>query len=304
MCVWVKWMVVVLVMNVACWSQIATFPTPTPNPNSRQSNVPAITADNSRYDRLRSLDLVIPNDAAETHPLLDSKRGMYRKPSKGEIEILAVSQPILAKYASFLKEPHTGVVKLNGEGSCVTDVDVVIASEKCVAFKMPGGGTAYSFRTESYRLSRLADLILLDGVFRTGGVFQQVVMADLGDVELDSVTLQSKGLSYLTRLKPVSDSDEFIRFDGETAKGVEADGFLYRKGHPVRINSTYALRSIAYRGKYMRSLDGVWYDELEFDRRRDVIVAFRVVDKDTAGNVTIVWKRLRDAEAPQLKVKR
>jgi len=102
----------------------------------------------------------------------------------------------------------------------------------------------------------------------------------------------------------VPDSDEFLRFDGQIAKGVEADGFLYRKGQPVKESSTFAVRSIAYRGQYLRSVDGIQYDELEFDERRDVIVAFRVVDREPNGNVTIVWQRLRDVQAPKLKVKR
>ena len=75
--------------------------------------------------------------------------------------------------------------------------DVVVASEKCLAFKMPGAGAAYSFRTESYRLPRLADVILVDGVFLTGGVYQQVIMADIGDVAIEDVALDTKGMKYL-----------------------------------------------------------------------------------------------------------
>ena len=168
---------------------------------------------------------------------------------------------------------------------------------------MPGGGTAYSFRTESYRLPRLADVILFNGVFKTGGVLQQVVMVELGDAAIEDVTLGTRGMEYLVGLEPVRNSDEFIRLDREIVKGIEANGFIYRKGHRVRENSTFALRSIAYRGKYPRSVEGFQYDELDFDERRDVIVAFRVVDTDAAGNITIVWKLLKDIEAPKLKVK-
>ncbi|MEO7658700.1 MAG: hypothetical protein ABIV48_03715 [Pyrinomonadaceae bacterium] len=277
-------------------------PTPTPNPNSRQRQVNPIIADNANFDRLRSLELMIPKDSADNHPLLNSKKGIYRRPSKEEIQILAVAEPLLTLHAALLRGPNTGIVKLNGESSCLSDVDVVVATEKCLGFKMPGAGTAYSFRTESYRLPRLADVILLDGVFRTGGVFQQVFMADIGDVAIEDVSLETRGLKYLNRLKPVRDSDEFMRFDAEIANGIEADGLTYRKGQLVKDNSTFVLRSIAYRGSYIRSIDGISYDELEFDKRRDVIVAFRVVDMDTAGNITILWKRLKDTESPKLKI--
>jgi hypothetical protein len=291
-------------LSATALAQFPTTPTPTPRPGSRQANLPGAAADSVDYDRLRSVEMMIPRDRIRSHPLLDPKKGIYRKPSKEEIEILAVAEPLLSRYAAFLKEPNTGIVKLNGESSCVTDKDVVAASEKCIPFKMPGAGTAFSFRTESYRLPRLADVILIDNIFRTGGVFQQVVMADLGDVAVEDLTLDSKGMKFLQDLKPAENSTEFMKLNAEMAKGAEFDGIFYRNGHPLKENSSYALRSLAYRGQYVRTIEGIQYDELEFDKRRDVIVAFRVVDKDQAGNVTIVWKRLRDLEAPKLKVKK
>jgi hypothetical protein len=275
----------VLLLNVAAFAQIIpTTPTPTPRPGSRQGNLPPIAADSEKYDRLRSVEMMIPKDRAGSHPLLDPKKGLYRKPGKEEIEVLAVAEPLLARYAEFLKAPNTGIVKLNAESSCVSEADVVVATEKCMAFKMPGAGAAYSFRTESYRLPRIADVILLDGILRTGGVYQQVITVDLGDVAIDDINLETNGMKYLSGLKPVRDSDEFMQFDGQIQKGIEAEGFLYRKGQPAKGDTTFALRSIAYRGSFIRSVDGISYDELEFDKRRDVIVAFRVVDTDATGN--------------------
>lgn len=67
------------------------------------------------------------------------------------------------------------------------------------------------------------------------------------------------------------------------------------------VDRTYALRAVAYRGKVIRSMAGIRYNELEYDRRRDVIVAFRVVDMDSEG-VTIVWRKLADIESPKIKM--
>lgn len=283
-------------------AQIVPTPTPTPRPGSRQAAAGPVAADSTNFERLRSMELVTKTDRATSHPLLDPRSGIYRRPDKDETEVLAVSEVLLSQYAALLKEPNTGIVKLSGESSCISDTDVIVATEKCLPFTMPGAGTSYSFRTESYRLPRLADLILFDGIFRTGGVYQLVVMAELGDVAVGDVSLATKGMKYLVDLIPVRDSDKFMEFNDATIKGFEVDGFLYRKGHPVKDNFTYALRSIAYRGKFMRVVDGVAYDELDFDKRRDVIVVFRVVERDTTGNTTIVWKLLKDLEAPKLNV--
>jgi hypothetical protein len=167
---------------------------------------------------------------------------------------------------------------------------------------MPGSGTAFSFRTATYRLPRLADIIVVDGNFMTGGVFQQVVMTELGNIDLDSITLLSPAARHLIDLKHVRDSDDFMRFNDELIKGYDANGFRYAKGWPVKKDAVYLIRSIAYRGQFLRTIEGVQYDELEFDKRRDVIVAFRVVDIDKAGHVTIIWKRLKDNESPKLKI--
>lgn len=288
-------------LSVPACAQSAT-PTPSPSPGSRRGNQPN-AVDTANFERLRSIELMVPKATARTHPLLDPKKGIYRKPGKDEIAVLAVSEPLLIKHALFLKTADTGIVKLSAESSCIAESDVIIAAGNCVALKMPGAGTAFSFRTESYRLPRLADIILIDGVFQTGGIFQQVIMTELGDVPIQDVTLATKGMKHLVDLQPVKNGDEFIRFSSKNNKGTWSDGFLYRNGQRVRENSTFSLRSIAYRGNYIRSIEGVSYDELEFDKRRDIIVAFRVVDRDAAGNITIVWHRLKDVEAPKLKVK-
>lgn len=294
------WMILFLCEGAS--AQVTASPTPTPRPGSRTANVPGVVADNANYDRLRSIELMTPKDRVNNHPLLDGKKGIYRRPNKEETQALAVAELLIDKYAAFLRGPDTGIVKLNGEFSCISDTDTVVASEKCLPFTMPGAGTAYSFRTESYRLPRLADVILFDGVFKTGGVFQQVLMTEIGDVAIEDVTLNTAGLKYLVQLEPVSDTNEFLRFESDVAKGIERDGFFYRKGYPVKVNSTFVLRSIAYRGKYMRSVDGIAYDELDYDKRRDIIAAFRVADVDTKGNATIVWKIFQNTEAPRLKI--
>lgn len=292
----------ILACAAAVQAQIFPTPTPTPRPGSRQANLPPTVADNEHYDRLRKIEMIAHPGNSRNHPLLDPNTGIYRKPGKEETAVLAVSDHHLKRYALFLKGPNTGIVKLNGESSCVTDADVIVASDKCVNFKMPGSGTAFSFRTATYRLPRLADIIVVDGIFMTGGVFQQVIMTELGDVELDSVTLSSPAAKHLVDLKHVKDSDDFMRFNDELIKGYVANGFRYAKGWPVKRDAVYLLRSIAYRGQFLRTIEGVQYDELEFDKRRDIIAAFRVVDIDDAGHVTIIWKRLRDGEAPKLKI--
>jgi len=83
--------------------------------------------------------------------------------------------------------------------------------------------------------------------------------------------------------------------------GVTKGDFLYSKAVEPRSDRTYALRLVAYRGKVARSMGGIRYNELDFDKRRDIVVVFRIVDKNETG-LTIVWRKLSDVEAPKLKM--
>lgn len=295
-----------LLMSGSAYSQLSpsATPTPTPRPGSRQAVSNPLLNDNDSYDRLRSIESIGQRSEREPPPLLVGKESIYRKPSRSETAALAVSDELLRRYAEFLKAKNVGIVKLSSNSTCVSASDVVVASEQCLPFMIPGAGTAFSFRTESYRLPRLADVILLNNEIKTGGVFQQVIAVDIGDVDLDGLTLESTSLAYLVNAKPARDSDEFTRFDAQLLAGIVENGLLHRKNQPVKLNTTFAIRTIAYRGKSTRTLDGFLYNELEYDKRRDAIVLFRIVDKDADGNITLLWKKLKDVEAPVLKVVR
>jgi len=279
-------------------------PTPQPAPRRTRSNPTVVRDSNSTFDQLRALEIERKKEELPVNnPLNELKRIIYRKPNKEEIQILSPSPAVLEKYAVFLRQPDVGIIKLNADSSCVESSEIAVAKETCQQYAIPGAGTAYSFRFESYRLPRLADLILSKGILKTDGVLQQGMMVNLGDVSLQDVTLQTKGMKYLIDFKPAADVENLLEIDRKLSKGVEADGFLYRLGFYVNDQVTFALRSIAYKGKYMRSVKGILYNELDFDKRKNIIVAFRVVETEANGNITILWKMLSQGNAPVLKIK-
>jgi hypothetical protein len=234
---------------------------------------------------------------------MELEETIYRKPNKEEIKALSPSPNLFDKYAALLSQPDTGLVKLNADSTCVEKTGVVVAKENCLQYSIPGAGTAFSFRIENYRIPHLADLILTKDVFKTDGALQQGVMVKLGDVAPEAVTPETKGLKYLLDFKPAENLADLQKYDRDLAKGIEADGYLYRLGFYVDNQSTFALRSIAYRGELVRSVKGIKYNELDFDKRKDIVVIFRVVEKDTNGNITLLWKILAKNNSPVLKIK-
>jgi len=226
---------------------------------------------------------------------------LYREPSKDELKLLQPEKNLFVKYATFLKQSNTGLTKLINDKGCSENAKIVVATENCLTYSMPGAGSSFSFRTQNYRISRLADITFTDNSFQASGVRLHGIFVNIGDVSIEKVDLQTKGLKFLQDIQPETDFEKSKLIDLEFTNGVKEDGFLYRRGLYLAENTTFALRSIAYAGKYLRAVGGVTYNEFEFDKRKDVIVVFRVVDKDAEGNVTILWKKLREKDAPTIK---
>lgn len=279
-------------------------PVPRPAPDRRTEILKMIRRQdeaNRRIETLRTGGVRNENDARRAAHTTIAE--LYRGPNKREAELLAVDPELERRHAEFLRRKNTGLAKLMADLGCAENTSVVVASEKCLAYSLPGGGSSYSFRVENYRLPRLADLTFTAGSFQATGVLLHGILVNIGDVPLEEVSLQTNGLRYLNEFGPQTEFEKAREIDRRLIEGVRRDGFLYRRGLYAVENTTFVLRSIAYNGRYWRAVDEITYDEFEFDKRRDVTIAFRIIEKDTEGNVTILWKKLQEKESPEVKGK-
>ncbi len=244
-----------------------------------------------------------PADGLALRQLLVQKyaQPLYRKPTESELESIAPDPNIRSKYKVFLQRKNTGIFRLVTDAGCGENDRVIVATDECLKYTMPGSGNSFSFRTANYRIRHLADLMLAGENFRIPGILMHGLMTKLGDVAIESVSLQTSGVDYLTEFKPASDLDKAKAIEDLVVTGLERDGFIYARSLAVIENATYALRVIAYDGKVLRAVPGASYNEMDFDRRRDMIGAFRVVQKAADGSVTLLWIELSDVDAPKLK---
>lgn len=226
---------------------------------------------------------------------------LYRRPTSKELDAIAPSARIENRYRDFLAIHNSGIFRLVSDHKCSGSAKVVSAADECIKYTMPGSGSSYSFRIGSYRIPDLADLNYSADMLRISGMMVQGMMVDLGDVPIEDIDLRSDGLKYIVDFQPVTEFEKAKSIDDEIVGGIRQDVFLYRRSLPARVNSTYAMRVIAYRGKLLRSIHGISYNELDFDKRRDLIVAFRIVDRDADGSLTIIWSELSNADAPKLR---
>lgn len=229
---------------------------------------------------------------------------LYRKPTKEELEPVTPSPGLLEKYRESLQRPDTGLFKLVPDSGCAENSKVVTASEVCMKYTFPGAGNSYSFRVKNYRIRQLADVTFSDANLVITGALTHGIFVNLGDVPLSEVSLQTASLKYLIDFQTSTGFKEANTVNESLAKGVKQNGFLYARSLPAIENNTYALRSIAYRGRVMTSIKGIPYNELDFDRRRDIVVVFRIVQKDADGSISILWSQLSDKEAPKIKPER
>ena len=254
------------------------------------------------YQRLRNLGSVSPSIPTRVRVYRDVISQYYRKPNKKELLAIEPSQDDKKKHSVFLKSKHAGILRLVPDAGCASSTKVLVVSPECQKYSMPGGGSSFSFRTENYRIPRLADLTFTGKSLIAKGVLLEAIFVSLGDRPLGQISLKTDAVGFLRSMKPSETVEEAYDFAQELSEGTTRDGFVYGRGVLAKENTSFALRSIAFRGKWLNAAGGVTYNELEFDKRRDVIVAFRIVRKDSDGSLIILWKRLQNIRSPKIEI--
>ena len=231
-----------------------------------------------------------------THPVFIPARL-----SKEQLRLISPSIEDSTKYATFLKLPHTGLIKLFPEMDCSSKnvVRVDGPCEKYIPFS-----NAYSFRKIMYPQKALADLRLKENTLFTDGIFSNGMILALGDIPLETVSANIAGMDFLFEFKSARENNEIIAKSKELGQGIKVGNYQYSNHFTAFENTTYVLRTIAYRGSITKTIPGFpWaYNLLEGDKRIDVIIAFRIVRKDSDGSLTLLWKELQRKDSPKINL--
>jgi hypothetical protein len=254
-----------------------------------------------RFDSLRNDGRPMLGRSWARQIFYESIVPLYRKPTKEELKILAPNTEDVRQYADFLKNENAGITKLAADFGCAENPSVVVVTPNCLVYTMPGAGSSFSFRINNYRIRRLADLTFSNGTFQTTGVLTHGILVNLGDVSLEQISLQTIGVKFALDFAPTAEYEQAVETERRLIAGIRQDGFIYRSGLAAEENRTYFLRSVAYRGAAMRAVQGVTYNELDFDKRADVFIAFRIIRRDEDGSITILWKQLDSKKSPKIE---
>lgn len=189
-----------------------------------------------------------------------------------EDAFLAPSNEDRISFAEFLQRTDTALIRLLPREGYDQKKKLTIR----------GGGSFYSFTRLTHEYGYGSDISLESGnlsVGFAGGDYG--MLANLGDTPLDSLTLDTPGVQVLAMHAPPSLLSKARIEQRRTSEGVMAENVLYRRYMPAVVNNTYILRSL----NYLNS---------------DVLVAFRVLRKDSDGSLILAWRMLKQYEVPRL----
>lgn len=281
-------------------------PPPSSTPQPRATPVSSVRTPGAlpRFSRSFPLNPVSESDRLSRRVTMLNQyvNPLYRKASSKELEAIAPDPAIRQKYAALSSRDGTGLFRLVNDSGCSLNYKVVSAREECLKFSMPGGGSSYSFRWEGYRLRQLADITLKDNYFHVTGLFMHGFIARVPDATFESLAVSTPRIRFVSEFVPSASAETVHEVDAKLSGGIEQDGVRYAKNAPVERDGVYVLRAVAYRGKVVRSAAGIRYNELDYDKREDLVVAFKVVDVGEDGSVTLVWKTLAEKESPRIKM--
>ncbi len=206
---------------------------------------------------------------------LETKRAELQKL---EEQFLAPSDEDRTAFADFLKQPDTGIIRLLPRE--VYDQ----FPNKPAKLTIGGGGAYYSFARLTHEYGYGSDIELYGGYLSVGFAGADYgLMTTTGEVPLEEISSEHPAATFLASYKvPTEDSEARLEGRSFGGRGRTIEGLLYQSRVPVQLNASYLLRSINYDDS-------------------DVLVAFRVVRKDTDGSVTLVWKLLNKYPKPVLR---
>jgi hypothetical protein len=224
-----------------------------------------------------------------------------KKLTEAQKKLLTPSAEDQATYRDFLRQEHTGLVRLLPRGLYEFSATVDANRDPEMVLPILGGGAFYSFTEQTHNLGPWSEISLQDGKLIVGFAAQSLgLMLRLGDVPLDSVSPATAGVDYLVRYVPPTALGEATEQRSRNFQGFQVDSRSYQSLLPAAINQTYVARSVIYK-KEGRLYGRVYVPHPYEYEGADVLLAFRVVRVSDDGSLTILWKRLQKFSPPKIK---
>lgn len=222
------------------------------------------------------------------------------KYTERDIRAIAVPDELLKSNAAFLRGNGTGIRRLQDTAVCDPNKLIITAATECPD-NVVAKATSFSFRTDSFRQTALADIVLKGGELYVGSTLTLGVLVDIGESKIADLDLRRAGISDLLEMKAPDSQDEVERENSILKKGLDSGGYKFSSSASAVVGHAYALRSIAYNGELQSGKRTVKMASL--DKRGDVTIVFTVIQKLDDGSIGILWKKISEAAPPKVVLK-
>jgi hypothetical protein len=195
-----------------------------------------------------------------------------------EKQFLEVPESDRSAFAELLAQPNSGLIRLLPRE--VFDGDTYKNNNKTMT--MRGGGAYYSFVSLTHEYGFGSDIELDHDNLSVGFAgLDYGMLLKINDVSLQELSSDFPNAGPLVNYDPPT-VESVIRKEQRTfMTGTVIDGLSLKGRVPVEVNATYLLRSISY-------------------SRSDILVALKVVRRDSDGSVIVAWKLLKKFATPQV----
>lgn len=255
-----------------------------------------------------------PDEARSSVPTINRSpvSTIYRKENQAEkLRIIAeinakfhVPDSYRNKYTEFLKQKNTGIARMFPDTKCDAGLTVTVEElQRCANTpQVIGSGSRYSLRfreiPSNYPLDFIlglfesADIYYNDEKIIVGSAYTQSVISEIGNIELETLDSKSDAFNFLRSFKPSKSNKDIKAQNKVLGGGIKSNGYTYSNSVPVKLNSTYVFRSIAFS---VMVYPAFW--------QNDILAAFKIVGKEDDGSIIFIWKNLKQKESPSLKIK-
>src|SRR5262249_20405161 len=153
-----------------------------------------------------------------------------------EDAFLAPAEEDRAAYAEFLAQPNTGLIRLLPRE--LYESESYKKNKKTLTLR--GGGAYYSFSRLTHEYGFGSDIELDSGYLFVGFAGADFgMLAKLGDVPLENVSLQHPATKFMAEYHPPSELSQARYEQQMLAVGTTVGGTAYKNRLPVEVNSTY-----------------------------------------------------------------
>jgi hypothetical protein len=259
---------------------------------------PPVSQDDRKQDdlerRMSNMGLsgkIAGQEAAEARRETIMKRSYPPKMDERFQERITIEQSLNDFYEKNLRNSGWGIVKLISPVDCSL-VKTESRLGNCLQenANILEFANAFSFRESKRNVFARSDLALAGDFLVTGRHSVQTIIVSLGDTPIESLTIDSPGITHLASFRPSTqekdiDGEFQLYKNGLTVASFETGSEIkhsFGKVSKVIENTTYAVRSVAYRPVNAEPLG----------KDKDIITVFRIVKKYEDGAITILWREL------------